>query len=32
MYADINAIEKNYEVRDFPLNIGIEPSNFCNLN
>ena len=32
MYADINEIEKNYEVRDFPLNIIIEPSNRCNLN
>lgn len=32
MYADINEIEKNYEVKDFPLNIAIEPSNYCNLN
>lgn len=32
MYADINEIEKNYEVRDFPLNIVIEPGNYCNLN
>lgn len=32
MYADINEIEKNYEVKNFPLNIIIEPSNYCNLN
>lgn len=32
MYADINEIEKTYEVRDFPLNVAIEPSNRCNLN
>lgn len=32
MYADINKVEKNFEVKDFPLNIVIEPGNFCNLN
>lgn len=32
MYADINEVEKVYEMRDFPLNIAIEPGNFCNLN
>jgi len=32
MYADINKIEKDYEVKDFPLNIVIEPTNRCNLN
>lgn len=32
MYADINKIEETYEMRDFPLNIIIEPGNYCNLN
>lgn len=32
MYADINELEKEYEIRDFPLNIAIEPGNYCNLN
>lgn len=32
MYADINEVEKKYEISDFPLNIIIEPGNYCNLN
>lgn len=32
MYADINKIEKTYKLSDFPLNIAIEPGNYCNLN
>jgi len=32
MYADINKIEQSYEVKDFPLNVVIEPGNYCNLN
>lgn len=32
MYEDVNKVEKKFEVREFPLNIAIEPGNFCNLN
>ncbi|MBO4901209.1 MAG: radical SAM protein [Lachnospiraceae bacterium] len=32
MYEDLKDLEKKFEIRDFPLNIAIEPSNYCNLN
>lgn len=32
MYADIEKIEKNYKITDFPLNVIVEPGNYCNLN
>lgn len=32
MYEDIKEIEKRFTVTDFPLNIAVEPSNYCNLN
>lgn len=32
MYADINKIEKTYKMSEFPLNVAIEPGNYCNLN
>lgn len=32
MYEDIQEVEKKYEIKDFPLNIIIEPGNYCNLN
>ncbi len=28
---DYSELEKKFEVRDFPLNVAVEPSNFCNL-
>lgn len=32
MYEDITSVEKKFKYSDFPLNIGIEPGNYCNLN
>ena len=32
MYEDVTKIESKYEMKDFPLNIIIEPGNYCNLN
>ena len=32
MYEDIRQIEKNFQMSDFPLNVIVEPGNFCNLN
>lgn len=32
MYEDIHNIEKKYTISDFPLNIALEPCNYCNLN
>lgn len=32
MYEDLKDIEKKYTISDFPLNIAVEPSNYCNLN
>lgn len=33
MYAEINPeLEKKYVITDYPLNIGIEVTNYCNLN
>lgn len=32
MYEDLIEVEKKYQISDFPLNIAVEPSNYCNLN
>jgi len=32
MYEDLVEVEKKFEIKDFPLNIIIEPGNYCNLN
>ena len=32
MYEDLSTIEKKFKISDFPLNIAVEPSNYCNLN
>lgn len=32
MYEDIKTVESKFLISDFPLNIAVEPSNFCNLN
>lgn len=32
MYEDLKTIESKFEISEFPLNIAVEPSNFCNLN
>lgn len=32
MYEDIREVESRLEMKDFPLNIIVEPGNFCNLN
>lgn len=32
MYEEIKDVEKKFQVTDFPLNIIVEPGNFCNLN
>lgn len=32
MYEDLKEIEKKFKVSDFPLNVIIEPGNYCNLN
>ncbi len=32
MYESVKEVEKRLEMKDFPLNIIIEPGNFCNLN
>ena len=32
MYENLEQLEEKYEVKEFPLNIIIEPGNFCNLN
>lgn len=32
MYEEIKNVEKKFQVTDFPLNIIVEPGNFCNLN
>lgn len=32
MYADINELEKNLTVTEYPLNIAVEVTNHCNLN
>ncbi len=32
MYEDVKEIEKNFKLSDFPLNIAVEVSNYCNLN
>lgn len=30
--TDLEALEKKYEMHEFPLSIGLEPTNYCNLN
>ena len=32
MYEDIREVEKKFVVSDFPLNVIVEPGNYCNLN
>lgn len=32
MYQNVECIESNLVITEFPLNIAIEPSNYCNLN
>lgn len=32
MYENIENIEKKFKMTDFPLNVIVEPGNFCNLN
>lgn len=32
MYEELNEVEKKFSITDFPLNVAIEPSNYCNLN
>ena len=32
MYEDLASIERKFKIQDFPLNIAVEPSNYCNLN
>lgn len=31
-YTDLEELEKKFTMYDFPLNIGLEPTNYCNLN
>lgn len=32
MYEDIEKVEKKYKMSEFPLNVIVEPGNYCNLN
>lgn len=32
MYEDLKELEQKFQMREFPLNIIVEPGNFCNLN
>ncbi len=32
MYEDVREVESRLEMKDFPLNIIVEPGNYCNLN
>lgn len=32
MYENLSEVEKKFKISDFPLNVIIEPGNFCNLN
>ena len=32
MYENLNKLEEKFKIHSFPLNIGIEPSNYCNFN
>lgn len=32
MYEDIKEVEKKFKISDFPLNVIVEPGNYCNLN
>lgn len=32
MYEDLDIVERKYKMSDFPLNLIVEPGNYCNLN
>lgn len=32
MYEELINLEKKFEIKDFPLNVIVEPGNYCNLN
>lgn len=32
MYEELSALEEKFKIVDFPLNVIIEPGNYCNLN
>ena len=32
MYEDLKNVERKFSILHFPLNIAVEPSNYCNLN
>lgn len=32
MYEELDIVEKKYKMSDFPLNVIVEPGNYCNLN
>ena len=32
MYEDLKDLEKKFSISDFPLNVIVEPGNYCNLN
>ena len=32
MYENLAEVEKKYKISDFPLNVIVEPGNYCNLN
>lgn len=32
MYENIKEVEKKYSISEFPLNVIVEPGNYCNLN
>lgn len=32
MYEELSCLEQKYKMHDFPLNIAIEPTNYCNYN
>jgi len=32
MFVDLEKIEEQYRMTDFPLNVAVEPTTFCNLN
>lgn len=32
MYQDLHKVEQKFQISEFPLNVIVEPGNFCNLN
>lgn len=32
MYEELQGLEEKFEIKEFPLNIIVEPGNYCNLN